>query len=115
MLMRVDLPAPLGPSRPVTPGAMVMVTSLTATTFPNQRETWSIRRVLMGAAHSLRGGGRATGGHSWAQPNSLRDGGREKGGRSSQSGLPVAAHQQAVAAGYDEQRDEEVDESGAGL
>src|SRR5690606_25717941 len=36
----VDLPAPLGPSRPVTPGPIVMVTSLTATTLPYQRETW---------------------------------------------------------------------------
>ena len=39
MWIRVDLPAPLGPSRPVTPGPIVIVTSLTATTLPNQRDT----------------------------------------------------------------------------
>ena len=39
MWISVDLPAPLGPSRPVTPGPIVMVTSLTATTLPYQRET----------------------------------------------------------------------------
>ena len=43
----VVLPAPLGPSRPVTPGPMVIVTSLTATTLPNQRETLSRTRVLI--------------------------------------------------------------------
>ena len=35
----VLLPAPLGPSRPVTPGSRLKLTSLTATTFPYQRET----------------------------------------------------------------------------
>src|SRR4051812_48826804 len=49
-LMRVDLPAPFGPSRPVTPGPMVIVTSLTATTLPNQREVWSISIVVMGGS-----------------------------------------------------------------
>ena len=39
MWIRVDLPAPLGPSSPVTPGPIVIVTSLTATTLPNHRET----------------------------------------------------------------------------
>ena len=34
----VDLPAPLGPSRPVTPGPTVVVTSLSAMTGPYQRE-----------------------------------------------------------------------------
>ena len=43
----VDLPAPLGPSRPVTPGPMVIETSLTATTLRYHRETWSSSRVLM--------------------------------------------------------------------
>ena len=47
MLISVDLPAPLGPSRPVTPGPSLIVTSLTATTLPNQRETWSSSMVLM--------------------------------------------------------------------
>ena len=46
MWIRVDLPAPLGPSRPVTPGPIVIVTSLTATTLPNQRETWSMLSVV---------------------------------------------------------------------
>ncbi len=41
MWISVDLPAPLGPSRPVMPGPIVMVTSLTATTLPYQRETVS--------------------------------------------------------------------------
>ena len=43
MRSSVVLPAPLGPSRPVMPGAMSNVTSLTATTLPNQRETPSTR------------------------------------------------------------------------
>ena len=37
----VLLPAPLGPSRPVTPGPIVIVTSLTATTLPYHREACS--------------------------------------------------------------------------
>ena len=46
MAIRVVLPAPLGPSSPVTPGPMVSETSLTATTLPNQRETDSRTSVL---------------------------------------------------------------------
>src|SRR5688572_21917574 len=45
--IRVDLPAPFGPSRPVTPGRIVMVTSLTATTLPNHRETPATSRRLI--------------------------------------------------------------------
>ena len=44
----VDLPAPFGPSRPVTPGPIVIVTSLTATTLRYHRETWSIAIVAHG-------------------------------------------------------------------
>ena len=40
----VDLPAPFGPSRPVTPGPSANEMSLTATTLPYQRETWSTSR-----------------------------------------------------------------------
>src|SRR5579884_61877 len=49
MWSRVDFPAPLGPSRPVTPGPRVMVMSLTATTFPYQRVVLrsSTRAVLL--------------------------------------------------------------------
>ena len=39
MFSSVVLPAPLGPSRPVTPGPSVKETPFTATTFPYQRET----------------------------------------------------------------------------
>src|SRR5690606_8152899 len=39
MCRRVLLPAPLGPSSPVTPGPRVMLTLLTATTLPYQRDT----------------------------------------------------------------------------
>src|SRR5215469_17248277 len=39
MCSRVDLPAPFGPSSPVTPGPIVIVMSLTATTLPYHRET----------------------------------------------------------------------------
>jgi hypothetical protein len=39
MCSNVDLPAPFGPRRPVTPGPIVRLMSLTATTFPYQRET----------------------------------------------------------------------------
>ena len=39
MWISVDLPAPFGPSSPVMPGPITIVTSLTATTLPNQRET----------------------------------------------------------------------------
>ena len=41
MWRSVDLPAPFGPSRPVTPGPSANEMSLTATTLPYQRETWS--------------------------------------------------------------------------
>src|SRR5690348_4611881 len=37
----VDLPAPFGPSRPVTPAPTSNVMSFTATTFPYQRDTRS--------------------------------------------------------------------------
>ena len=40
MCKMVDLPAPFGPSRPVTPGPMSIVMSLTATTLPYQRLTF---------------------------------------------------------------------------
>jgi hypothetical protein len=39
MRSSVVFPAPLGPSSPVMPGMMSNVTSLTATTAPNQRDT----------------------------------------------------------------------------
>ena len=41
MWSRVDLPAPFGPSSPVIPEPRANVMSLTATTFPYQRETRS--------------------------------------------------------------------------
>src|ERR1700680_1407282 len=44
---RVDFPAPLGPSRPVTPWLMVIVMSLIATTFPYHRETLRNSMSLM--------------------------------------------------------------------
>src|ERR1700724_3157873 len=44
---RVDFPAPLGPSRPVTPWPMVIVMSLIATTFPYHRETLRSSMSLM--------------------------------------------------------------------
>src|SRR3954462_5163277 len=40
MCSTVVLPAPFGPSRPVTPGSKVMLMSLTATTLPYQRDTF---------------------------------------------------------------------------
>src|SRR3954465_12582046 len=43
----VDLPAPFGPSSPVTPGPIVIETSLTATTLRYHRDTWSIRISLI--------------------------------------------------------------------
>ena len=46
MCSMVDLPAPFGPSRPVTPGPIVIVMSLTATTLPYQRETLRSSIVL---------------------------------------------------------------------
>ncbi len=47
MCSSVVLPAPFGPSSPVTPGRRVMVTSLTATTLPYQRETPVSSTVLI--------------------------------------------------------------------
>jgi hypothetical protein len=47
MCSRVDLPAPFGPSRPVTPGPIAIVMSLIATTLPYQRETWLSSMVVM--------------------------------------------------------------------
>src|SRR3954452_18396264 len=46
MCRTVVLPAPFGPSRPVTPGFSVMVMSLTATTLPYQRETLTRSTVV---------------------------------------------------------------------
>src|SRR5690349_20107335 len=51
MCSRVVLPAPFGPSRPVTPGPSVMVTSLTATTMPYHRETCCRSTVLNSGGH----------------------------------------------------------------
>jgi hypothetical protein len=42
-LRSVDLPAPFGPSRPVTPAPMVMVTSLIPITWPYHFDTFSAR------------------------------------------------------------------------
>jgi len=47
---RVVLPAPLGPSSPVMPGATSKLISLTATTLPNQRDTPSTRMTGAAAA-----------------------------------------------------------------
>src|SRR6476646_6093871 len=41
----VDLPAPFGPRRPVTPGPSPNEMSLTATTLPYQRATWLTSRA----------------------------------------------------------------------
>src|SRR6201993_3051765 len=46
----VDLPAPFGPSSPVTPGPTDIVMSLTATTLPYQRLTPASSIVPPGAA-----------------------------------------------------------------
>src|SRR3954447_9650401 len=46
MCSTVVLPAPFGPSRPVTPGCRLMLMSLTATTLPYQRETFCRSTVL---------------------------------------------------------------------
>ena len=54
MRSSVVLPAPLGPSRPVMPGVTSKLTSLTATTLPNQRDTPSTRMTGAGvAAHGV--------------------------------------------------------------
>ncbi len=52
----VDLPAPFGPSSPVTPGPIVIVMSLTATTLPYQRET--LRSSIAVTTHPPSGTGR---------------------------------------------------------
>lgn len=49
MWISVDLPAPFGPSSPVTPGPTFIDTPLTATTFPYQRDTFSRINSLMTA------------------------------------------------------------------
>src|ERR1700756_4100938 len=62
MCSRVDLPAPFGPSRPVTPGPRVMVMSLTATTSPYQRVvfvSWTVRDEVPEAAGAGAGAGPA--------------------------------------------------------
>ena len=48
MCSRVVLPAPFGPSSPVTPGPRVMVMLLTATTLPYQRDTLDSSIVVIG-------------------------------------------------------------------
>ncbi len=60
----VDLPAPFGPSNPVTPAPRMNEMSLTATTLPYQRETAQeldgrARRELAPARSPDRGAGRA--------------------------------------------------------
>ena len=52
MFSRVVFPAPLGPSSPVTPGPIVIVMSLTATTLPYQRETFVSSIWLMRCSSS---------------------------------------------------------------
>ncbi len=49
------LPAPFGPSRPVTPGPIVIDTSLTATTLRYHRETWSMLIVAHGSDRPVAG------------------------------------------------------------
>ena len=58
----VDLPAPFGPSRPVTPGPMVIVMSLTATTLPYQWVTLSSTISAGPPARAGRRHGRGPGG-----------------------------------------------------
>src|SRR5215467_6497188 len=48
MCSTVVLPAPFGPSRPVTPGPSAIVTSLTATTLPYHRDTAARSIALIG-------------------------------------------------------------------
>ena len=52
--MKVDLPAPFGPSRPVTPGGTLTLTSLRPMTWPYHLDTWSavtIGVLVPGRAH----------------------------------------------------------------
>ncbi len=72
----VDLPAPFGPSSPVTPGPRTNEMSFTATTLPYQRETSRSSTAAPGL--SSRGAGRPTG--------------RGDGGRTPQRGLFASAH-----------------------
>ena len=55
----MDFPAPLGPSRPVTPGPRANEMSLTATTLPYQRETCS--SSMAGTGGPRRGPGAGAG------------------------------------------------------
>ena len=71
MCSSVDLPAPFGPSRPVTPGRASNVTSLTATTLPYQRDTGVEHDRGLGRQAVV--GGRVPGDRdgswrAWAQP-----------------------------------------------
>src|SRR5688572_2982411 len=96
MLISVDLPAPLGPSRPVTPGPRCMVTSLTATTLPYQRETCSSSSVLMRGPRGIVG---------WrSEAGEARD-----SVGCSRQGLPVAGQQDDVRAGDHRGGDQAVD------
>src|SRR5687768_3697550 len=53
IFMRLDLPAPLGPKRPVMPGWTSTVTSLTAMTSPYHRESWlASRTAMLGTSHA---------------------------------------------------------------
>ena len=55
----VDLPAPLGPSSPVTPAPRANEMSLTATTLPYQRETWSTSSAGVTPGGAVTAGGAA--------------------------------------------------------
>src|SRR5215216_5894702 len=84
--MSVLLPAPLGPSRPVTPGPMVMVMPLTATTLPYHRETESIWMVLILGSPRSR------------EPEERSGGAERLRGASSSSGQPAVADDQRAEA-----------------
>src|SRR5260370_20166527 len=94
---RVDLPAPFGPSRPVTPGPMVIVMSLTATTLPYQRDTLRSSMVVMLCSPLASGAllGAAFPRRSSLAPQSRRR--RAPPARSCGTGLPVPGSQAAEA------------------
>ena len=92
MCSSVDLPAPFGPSRPVTPGPRSKEMSFTATTLPYQRETE--RSSMAGAGRSRVGATPASSPGAGRSPAGRRPRPRRRPAARSQRHPPVAPGQQ---------------------
>src|SRR5215475_1693016 len=104
MCSTVVLPAPFGPSRPVTPGPSAIVTSLTATTLPYHRDTAARSIALIGCLPVWRlRGSQAHSSRSYGCPLVWRLRGSQAHSSRSYGNPPIP--QQQPTRGKDGQRD----------